>query len=110
MCGNIPSCFVPLHDRGDRTIQLHWLKLLHASYIFLLSQAGKGRVFYSVDKCFESGADPRNIFDKQILIKKLDTIFVGISLRDLARDFGVEFESLRHREIFENSARADRKL
>ena len=85
--------------------QLHWLKLLHASYIFLLRQAGKAGVFYSADKCFETGADPRNIFDKQI--KSLDAMFVGILLRDLAR---VEFESLRHREIFEISARADKKL
>ena len=37
-------------------------------------------------------------------------MFVGILLRDPARDFGVEFESLRHREIFEISARADKKL
>ena len=28
-------------------------------------------------------------------------MFVGISLRDLARDFRVEFERLRHREIRE---------
>ena len=35
-------------------------------------------------------------------------MFVGILLRDLARDFGVEFESLRHREIFKISARADK--
>ena len=88
--------------------QLHWLKLLPASYIFLLRQAGRAGVFYSADKCFETGADPRNIFDKQI--KSLDAMFVGILLRDLARDFGVEFESLRHCEIFEISARADKKL
>ena len=37
-------------------------------------------------------------------------MFVGILLRDLARDFGVEFERLRHREIFEISAHADKKL
>ena len=37
-------------------------------------------------------------------------MFVGILLRDPARDFGGEFESLRHREIFEISARADKKL
>ena len=67
MRGNIPSYSAPLDDRGDRTNQLLWLKLLHASFIFLVSQAGKGRVFYSVDKCFETGADPRNIFNKQIL-------------------------------------------
>ena len=67
MCGNILPCFAPLDDRGDRTNQLHWLELLHTSYISLLNQAGKGRVFYSVDKCFETGADPRNIFGKQIL-------------------------------------------
>ena len=36
-------------------------------------------------------------------------MFVGILLRDPARDFGVEFESLRHREIFEISMRADKK-
>ena len=54
--GNILSCFAPLDDRGDRTNQLHWLELLHTSYISLLSQAGKGRVFYSVNKCFETGA------------------------------------------------------
>ena len=87
--------------------QLHWLKLLHASYICLLRQAGKAGVFYSADKCFETGADPRNIFDKQIL---KEAMFVGILLRDPARDFGVEFESLRHREIFEISACADKNL
>ena len=47
--------------------QLHWWKLLHASYIFLLRLAGKTGVFYSADKRFETGADPRNIFDKQSL-------------------------------------------
>ena len=66
MCGNIPSSFVSLDDRGNRTKHMK-LKLLHASYIFLLRQAGKAGVFYSADKCSETGADPRNIFDKQIL-------------------------------------------
>ena len=37
-------------------------------------------------------------------------MFVGILLRDLARDFGVEFERLRHRAIFESSARTYKKL
>ena len=36
-------------------------------------------------------------------------MFVSILLRDLARDFGVEFERLRHREIFKIRARADKK-
>ena len=44
----------PLDDRGDQTNQLHWLELLHTSYISLLNQAGKGRVFYPVDKCFQT--------------------------------------------------------
>ena len=67
-CGNILPCLASLDHRGDRTKQLlHWLKLLHTSYISLLNQDMKGRIFYSVDKCFETGADPRNIFDKQIL-------------------------------------------
>ena len=35
---------------------------------------------------------------------------VGILQRDPPRDFGVEFERLRHREIFEISARVDKKL
>ena len=67
MCGNIPSCFAPLDDRGDRTNQLYWLKNMHTSYIFLSSQTTKGRVFYSIDKWFETGADPRNIFHKEML-------------------------------------------
>ena len=89
--------------------QLHWLKLLHALYIFLLRQAGKAGVFYSADKCFETGANPHNIFDKQIL-KVWIPLFVGILLRHPTRDFGTEFESLRHRKIFEISTRADKKL
>ena len=52
MCGNTIPFFTPLDDRGDRTNWLHWLELLHTSYISLLNQAGKGRVFYSVNKCF----------------------------------------------------------
>ena len=80
MCGNILPCFSPLDDRD---------------------------VFYSVDKCFENEADPHNIFDKQIK-KEMDAMFVGVLLRDFARDFGVEFESSRHDEIFE-SARARHK-
>ena len=30
-------------------------------------------------------------------------MFVGVLLRDFARDFGVEFESSRHDEIFESA-------
>ena len=71
MCGNIPSCFAPLDDRGDRTNHMKSASLVEAPaclvYFFLLGQAGKGRVFDSPDKCFETGADPRNSFDKQIL-------------------------------------------
>ena len=37
-------------------------------------------------------------------------MFVGILLHDPMRDFGVEFESLRHREIFKISTCADKKL
>ena len=37
-------------------------------------------------------------------------MFVGILLHDPACDCGVEFESLRHREIFEISVCADKKL
>ena len=37
-------------------------------------------------------------------------MFVGILLRAFARDFGVEFESSRHREILEISSRAVKKL
>ena len=35
-------------------------------------------------------------------------MFVGILLRDPARNFGIEFESLRHCKIFEISARTDK--
>ena len=37
-------------------------------------------------------------------------MFVRILLRDLARDFGVESERLRHREIFEISARGQKTI
>ena len=37
-------------------------------------------------------------------------MFVRILRRDLARDFGVEFERLRHREIFEISARGQKTI
>ena len=37
-------------------------------------------------------------------------MFVGILMRDLARDFCVEFESSRHRAIFEISSRTVGKL
>ena len=37
-------------------------------------------------------------------------MFVVMLLRDLVHDFAVEFERLRHREILEISARADKKL
>ena len=67
MCGSMLPCFAPLDNRGDRINHLHWLELLHASYIFLLNEAGEGRIFYSVNKCFETRADARNVFDKQIL-------------------------------------------
>ena len=35
-------------------------------------------------------------------------MFVGILPRDLARDFGAEFKSLCHREIFEIGARGQK--
>ena len=66
MCGDILPCFASFDDRGDRTNQLHWLELLHTSCISLLNQAGEGSIIYSVAKGFDTGADPRNIFDKQI--------------------------------------------
>ena len=37
-------------------------------------------------------------------------MFGGILLRDPARNFGVESESLRHREIFEISARGQKTV
>ena len=70
MCGNLiyhlalPRLMIVAIEQITQN-QLHWLKLLYASYIFLLRQTGKAGVFYSADKCFETGADPRNIFDKQ---------------------------------------------
>ena len=65
MCGNLLPCFAPCDDRDDRANHFRWLKLLYTSYISLLNQAEKGRVFYSVDKCFETEADPRNFGDEQ---------------------------------------------
>ena len=86
--------FAPCDDLDDRTNYFRWLKLLYTSYISILNQGEKGRVFYSVDICFsETGADPSNF------------LFIGILPRVLVRDFRVEFESSRHRAIFEISSR-----
>lgn len=38
---------------------------------------------------------------QQTNFENLDTMFVRILLRDLAHDFPIEFESLRHRAIIE---------
>ena len=54
-------------DLDDRTNQLLKLKLPHTPYFSLSNQADKGRVFYLVDNCFETGGDSRNFCDEQIL-------------------------------------------
>ena len=41
------------------------LKLPHTSYFSLSNQAEKGRVFYLVNKGFETGGDSRNFCDFQ---------------------------------------------
>ena len=64
--------------RGDQTNQLHWLVLLHTSYISLLNQAGK--IGSSIQSVNDLKPDPRNIFDKQI------ALFIDILLRDSARE------------------------
>ena len=116
MCGNILHLYLALphsiDDHGDRTNQFHWLELLHTCTlcISLLNQAGKGRVCYSVDKCFETRADLGNIFDKKIqkLRRHVCRHFTGV--RDFACNFGVEFESSCHRKSFEIGLCAVKKL
>ena len=71
--------------------------------------------FYVKQGKLGSSIQPTNVLKTEPIhaafsINSLDAMFVGILLRDPARDFGVEFESLRHREIFEISACADKKL
>ena len=99
MCGNILPCSAPCNDPFDQTNQFLWLKLLHTSYISPLNKAEKGRVFYSFNKYFETGADLCNFCDKQIL-KNLVTMFVSILLRDHGR---YPLESSRHHTICEFS-------
>ena len=60
MSGNILPCFALSDDRDNRTNQFLWLELLHILYISILNQAEERRVFYSVDKCFETGVNPCN--------------------------------------------------
>ena len=47
-CGNILLCFAPSDDHDDLTNHFRLLKLLYTSYISLLNQAEKDRVFYSI--------------------------------------------------------------
>ena len=112
MCGNIPSCFAPLDDRGDRTNHMKSASSIETLeclvYFSFTSSSGKGRVFCSADKCFETGADPRSIFDKQILkvwTPCLSAFYCVIPRATLAW-------SLKACAVarFSKSARADKKL
>ena len=74
MCGNIPSCFAPLDDRGDRTNHMKsalLVETLACLVYFSFISSRESWVFYSADKCFDTGADPRNIFDKQIVTSSM---------------------------------------
>ena len=69
MFGNIPSSFAPLDDRDDRTNHMKsalLVETLACLVYFSFTSSRESWVFYSADKCFETGADPHNIFDKQI--------------------------------------------
>ena len=66
MCGNTIPCFAPYRSMIVAIEQISFIGWWN-SCIPLLNQAGKGRVFYSVNKCFQTGGDPRNVIDKQIL-------------------------------------------
>ena len=67
--------------------------------------------FYVKQGQLGSSIQPTNVLKPEPIhatnFKSLDAMFVSILLRDPGRDFG---ESLHHREIFEISARADKKL
>ena len=70
--------------------------------------------FYVKQGKLGSSIQPTNVLKPEPIhatfsINKLKKFGLHL-LRDPARDFGVEFQSLRHREIFEISARADKKL
>ena len=73
------------------------------------NQAGKGRVFYSADKCFKTEADPRNIFDKQSLklwTPCLSAFYCMIPRATLA----LSLKNPRHRQILEISLSAVKKV
>ena len=88
------------------------LKLLHTSYISLLNHAEKGWVFYSFDKCFETGADPQGRSTqllRQANFGNFDTTFLSEFYCVISR---VTFAwSLKARVIarFSKSARARSK-
>lgn len=49
-------------------ISFFLLNSLHISYTSLLNQAEEGKVFFSLDRCLETGDDPRNFCDKQYFL------------------------------------------
>ena len=111
--------------RQDKTRQLYLTRVAQSAYTTkpgLLTKLVRGitsrltpdlgRVFYSFDKSFETGADPRNSYEKHILKIWTPCLSACLSAFDLARDCCVEWgvESSRHRAIFEISSRTVEKL
>ena len=54
----------PTSERTMAMNQFLRLKLPHTSYFSFSNQAEKGRGFYLVDNCFETGGDSRNFCDE----------------------------------------------
>ena len=107
-CGNILPCFAPCDDRDDRPNQFLWLKLLHTSYFSPLNQVQQGRVFYSVDKHFETKRDSHNFCHKQILKMWTPCLLVFYCMFSRA-NFAQSFESSHQSAFFEISLRAVQK-
>lgn len=70
MCGNILP--FPLRAMIVAIEQISFffflLNPLHISYTSVLNQAEEGKVFFSLDRCLETGDDPRNFCDKQYFL------------------------------------------
>ena len=65
-CVCIPR-FATLDDRDDRTNIALLVGTPTYPVHFSFKSSREGRVFYSVNRCFQIGGDPNNISDKQIL-------------------------------------------
>ena len=77
-----------------------WNSYISRTFLFKIKQVKVGSSIQSINVL---KVEPIHATVSRNKFQKMDAMFVGVLLRDFARDFAVEFESSRHDEIFESA-------